>query len=97
MKPSFQGLNAKILAALSQYSLLLQETEDVFVDDSDELQEKKRAAFWKTEQFRAIYVPISACTLLLSAAIALRLYKRHLVLRLPSPHRHGWLFKYLHC
>ena len=57
----------------------LQETEDVFGDDSEELQAKKASSFWRRRQFREVYLPVIACALLLTAAIMLRLYERQKV------------------
>ena len=56
-----------------------QETEDVFADDSEELQARKRPSFWRRRKFREVYLPVVACAMLLTAAIMLRLYERHKV------------------
>ena len=61
-----------------------QETEDVFGDDSDELQERRHSAFWRKRAFWDIYVPIVACIILLAAAILVRLYEKHRVPSRPS-------------
>lgn len=65
----------------------MQETEDVYGDDSDELQAKKPPAFWRKSNFREIYVPLAACIILLTAAILLRLYKKHMVYSTASRYR----------
>jgi hypothetical protein len=64
----------------------VQETEDVFADDTEELQAVRRTPFWKKRQFREIYVPVMACTLLLSLAILLRIIWKQTV-SLPTPNR----------
>ena len=69
---------------------VLQETEDVFADESDELQAKKRPAFWRRHKFREVYLPLMACAALLTAAILMRLYEKHKVTDCSVRERHGF-------
>ena len=58
---------------------VMQETQDMYNDDAEELQSKKVAAFWRRTRFRQIYVPITACACLLALAIYFRVQHKHLV------------------